>query len=213
MQSLYESSGEVVRLVGQNPHLHITNAGPTPNPSPSNPATQRSLLRLVASEGQKATMAEASVILDRGVIAALRSGDRLHIVRTGCGRIGISAVRDDQLIFAVGAITSVPLGRDFRACVPYQLMREAEAVFRKHDPEFEFREYPVEFQVGSEQRIFHRARIRLGDFEIYMLHGHYNDIPGTDPYISAVRVGACSVVDANTSALFLDTNHFSMVRW
>src|SRR5215831_12677651 len=60
-------------LVGTIPRLYIEDAGPTPNPGPHAPATQRSRLRLIASDRQNASVAEASFVLDQGVISALRA--------------------------------------------------------------------------------------------------------------------------------------------
>src|SRR5215469_4641394 len=139
------------RLVGSTPKLHVEDAGPTPDPGPSNPATQRSRIRLIASEKANALVAETSIILDRGLILALRPRDLLHIVRTSCGGIGVSAIRSDHLIFAFGAITVVALGRDFEARIPNDLVREAEGVFRTRDSRFRFAEYPVEIRASGEE--------------------------------------------------------------
>lgn len=197
------------RLVGLNPQLHVSDAGATPNPSPRNPATQRSCLRLTASGTQYASVADVCFFLDRGVISALHPGDLLHMVRTGCGGTGVSAIRSDQLIFAVGAITAVPLGRDFQAQVPYDLVQQAEAVFRKRASRFQFAEYPVEIRALHELQIMYRGRMKLGPFEVWVLHGRYFGIPGSDECVSVVRTGACPAVDANSSALFLDSDAFS----
>lgn len=201
------------RLVGPTPLLQVVDAGATPNPGPRNPATLRTRLRLTAAERQNASVSEASFILDQGVISALRAGDLLHMARTSCGRIGVSAIRSEQLIFAVGAITAVPLGSDFQARVPDDLVREAEAVFRKRDSTFNFAEYPVEVRVLDERHIRYNGRMKLGPFEMWVLHGHYFGLPGRNECVSVVRTGACPVVDANSSALFLDTGTLEMVRW
>jgi len=203
----------IPRLVGPSPLLQVQDAGPTPNPSVSNPATERSRLRLTAVDRRQASVAEASVILDRGVISALEPGDLLHMVRTPCGRIAISAIRSNQLIFAVGAITQVPLGSKFEALIPTDLIREAEAVFRKRETGFHLAEYPIEVKVSGEQRVVYRGRFALGSFEVWVLHGFYFGLPGVDECLSVVQKGACPVVDANSSALFLDSAHLEMVRW
>ncbi len=134
------------------------------------------------------------------------------MVRTSCGRIGVSAIRSHELIFAAGAITHVPLGSGFEALMPMDLVREAEAVFQKRETGFRFSEYPVEIRVSGKQRIMYRERNELGSFEVWVLHGFYPGMPGINECASVVRKGACSVVDANTSALFLDSGHLDMVR-
>jgi hypothetical protein len=204
---------DTTRLLGPSPRLHVSDAGATPNPGPRNPATQRSRLRLAASGKQYASVAELSFVLDRGVISALRGGDLLHMARTSCGRVGVSAIRSGQLIFAAGAVTAVPLGCDFEAQVPHDLVREAEAVFRKRDSGFQFAEYPVEIRVFKERHIRYNGRMNLGPFEVWVLHGHERGYPGRDECVSVVRTNSCPVVDANSSALFLDTDTLEMLRW
>jgi hypothetical protein len=208
-----EGHGSRSRLVGPTPRLHVEDAGPTPNPGPRSPATQRSRLRLTASERRNATVAETSFILDQGVISALRPRDLLHMVRTGCGGIGVSAIRSDQLIFAVGAITQVPLGSDFEARIPSDLVCEAEDIFRRRDRRFEFAEYPVEIRASNAAHIMYRGRIELVCFNVWVLHGRYYGVPGTEECLSVARKGACPVVDVNSSALFLDSSNLGLDQW
>ena len=127
------------------------------------------------------------------------------MTRTGCGGLGVSATRSNRLIFAVGAITSVPLGSDFEAWIPYDLANKAEDAFRQRDPQFEFMDLPVEIRSSGETRIRYGGRFRLGVFEVWVHHGHRVGIPGVNECVSVARKGACGVVDANTSALFLDS--------
>jgi len=135
------------------------------------------------------------------------------MVRTGSGRIAVSAIRSNQLIFAVGAITQVPVGTNFEALVPTDLIREAEEVFRKRETRFHLSEYPIEVRAAGEQRVVYHGRFALGSFEVWVLHGFYFGLPGVDECLSVVQKGACPVVDANSSALFLDSDHLEMVRW
>jgi hypothetical protein len=161
---------------------------------------------LIASRKANALVAETSFILDRGLILALLPRDLLHIARTGCGGIGVSAIRSDHLIFAFGAITAVPLGRDFEARIPMDLLRKAEDVFRSRDANFQFREYPVLIRASGGERIMYGGRVELNSFSVWVLRGHYPGTPGTDESVSVVRKGSCSAVDANTSALFLNSS-------
>lgn len=204
---------QISRLVGPSPWLQVEDAGPTPNPSVSNPATERSRLRLTATDTREASVAEASFIVDRGVMSALHPGDLLHLVLTSCGRIGISAIRLNQLVFAVGAITQVPLGCNFEARIPRDLVFEAEAVFRRREAGFRLSEYPIEMRASGEQRIVYQGGFALGSFEVWVLHGFYFGMPGIDECLSVVQKGACPVVDANTSALFLDSDNIEIVPW
>jgi len=135
------------------------------------------------------------------------------MARSACGGIAISAIRSNQLIFAVGGITQVPLGSNFEARIPTDLIREAEAAFRKRETGFCLSEYPIEVRASGDQRLGYRGRFALGSFEVWILHGFYPGAPGVNECLSVVQKGACPVVDANCSALFLDSNHLEIVRW
>jgi hypothetical protein len=204
------------RLVGHAPILHITDAGPTPNPGPRFPATQRTRIRLVAQGKKYASVAEVSFLVDKGIISSLRAGDILHIARAGCGRIGMSSIRGDRLHFAVGAITSVPLGRDFSACVPMDLVYEAEGIFRKRDRDFEFMQIPVEIRAAGVVHVLFRGGRTIGDLDVWVIHTGLRGglwYQGGGECIAVSRKGACPNVDANSSALFLDTDNLEMVYW
>jgi len=200
------------RLVGPTPLLEISDAGPTPNHGPLNPARQRSRLNLIAKR-RNATVAEASFILDQGVISALRPGDLLHLVRTKSGGIGVSVTRADRLIFAVGATSAIPLACDFQVRLPHHVVRESHAVSRKEAFEAFSREHPVEIQALDERYIMCKGRVKLGPFEVWVLHGHCIGVPGKNACVSVARIGACPVAAADSSALFLDTRSLEMVRW
>ncbi len=201
------------RLVGHSPQLTITDAGQTPDPGPRNPATLRSKVMLTADDCNDATVSQVSFLVDKGLISVLKPGDLLYLARTDCGRIGFSAIRNDLLIFAVGAITAVPLGRDFSAEIPIDLIRDAQRVFRKRDPRFELSDYPIEVRAGNERHILLGGRRKVSKFDLWVLHGHLVGIPGTNECVSVVRTDMCPAVGANSSALFLDTDRFHIVRW
>ncbi len=132
------------RLVGWKPLLYISDAGPTPDPSPSRPSVLRSALRLVATDKNYASAPTASYFLDKALVNVLRAGDVFHMAHTACCGLGFSAIRQGKLIFAVGEISAVPLGSGIRVRTPGDLIKEAQAVFRRRDPEFEFPELPIE---------------------------------------------------------------------
>src|ERR1700674_4229342 len=82
------------RLVGLQPTLEILDGQ----------------LGLTASSRERAQVFSASLQVDAALIEVCRSGDVLHLVRTGTADIGVSVVRARQLIFALGAVTAVPIG-------------------------------------------------------------------------------------------------------
>jgi len=208
-----DGASATVRLVGQKPRLRVEDTGPPSHPRPANPAVDCSRLTLTANDKDLSTVAEVSFMLDRGVIAALRPQDHLHLARTGCGRIGISAIRSDQLIFAVGAITRVPLGCDLEARVPRDLVAEAEQVFQRRDAQFWFTEFPVEVRAPREGHIRFRGGFKIGAFQVVILHGECVGLPpGIDECIAVAREGMCPLGAARRSALFLDSDHLEIKR-
>jgi hypothetical protein len=56
-------------------------------------------------------------------------------------------------VVAVGAATAVPLGNNVTARTPHDLLAEAEAIFRRRDSSFEFREIPIELMLLGSDRI------------------------------------------------------------
>jgi hypothetical protein len=119
--------------------------------------------------------------------------------RTGWGGLGLSAIRRSELVFAIGAVTSVPTGKRFEAVIPEDLIAKGRACFKKRDPEFEFQELPVEFRVGRERRITYRGRFRLGGYEVWVLHGFFPGLPSIEEGAAIVQIGGCSSTAANAS--------------
>jgi hypothetical protein len=113
---------------------------------------------------------------------------------------------------AVGAITSVPLGEDVVVRIPRDLIAEAEAVFKRRDPSFEFAEYPLEITVDGETlwelgsfvaHGFSSGPERPSAYEIAVDHGPISGIPGTDESALIFRRGLCSAPGAHASAQLL----------
>ena len=123
-ESFRKSLTNPSRLVGTRPILEVSDAGLTPKPSPQNPFTYRSRISLIAQSKEAATVRKVSFLIDRGLISALHPGDELYLSRTGCGCTAVSAIREQKLIFAIGAITEIPLGCDFQARTPFDLSAE-----------------------------------------------------------------------------------------
>jgi hypothetical protein len=142
--------------------------------------------------------------VDRTMTTMLRPGDVVHICRTGCGGVALSVVRDDELLAAAGAVCSVPLGRTVMARYPHELIAEALAVFRRHDPEFLWHEAPVEVSINGERRELQRGIRHLGGYEVFMVHGAIAGTPGDDACLAISRLADRVEVAANSTALLLD---------
>ena len=190
-------------VVGESPLLYIREAGLPPNPGLSVPSVVRNEIRLVATDKKHRSREMGSYFLDQALVRALRSGDIFHIVRTDFGGVGVSAIRQGKLVFAVGEVTVVPLGSDISVKIPYNLVHKAEEIFRQRDPKFEFPDYPVEVCVGDSPKIWYRGLVQIGDYHIWVEHGV---IPcdGTIPESVSITLDeACDWVAGSASAQLL----------
>ena len=88
-------------LVGHNPKLRFWN----------------DRLVLIASATNGASARNCSFQIGNAVPLAAQPGDRLYVLRTGCGGIALSLLWDERLILAIGAVTAVPLGREVQVTV------------------------------------------------------------------------------------------------
>ena len=85
------------RLVGLSPTVEISDG----------------YLILTASGSYRAATLSASVHLDPALLDVFQVGDVLNLVRTATADIGVSLQRTGQLIFAVGAVSKLPIGDRF----------------------------------------------------------------------------------------------------
>jgi hypothetical protein len=192
------------RLVGWNPLLHISDGGMTPNPGPSRPAVLRSELRFVATDMRYASHSTASFFLDRALVNAMCPGDFFHMARTECGGLGASLIRQGKLVFAAGEVSAVPLGSEIQAKIPYDLITEAQAVFRHRDPKFEFPEWPIEINHRGTCRILFSGRLIENGYHIWVLHGFCLGEPGTPECVAISLEGVCNPVAASATAQLLE---------
>jgi len=191
------------RLVGWSPRLYVREAGLPPSPGLSVPSVERSEIRLVATDNKYTSLETASYFVDRVLLRALRPGDVFHLARTCCGGVGVSAIREGKLIFAVGAVGAVPLGSEISVKIPYELLTKAAAILRERDPEFEFLHQPIEICIGDHSRILFRGHLEIGGYHVWVEHGFLPGMPGTDESISITLNEACSWVAGSASALLL----------
>lgn len=72
-------------------------------------------IQIDAAGDREAVYRSATLALDRALTSGLTGGDVLTIARTMTEDIGVSLVRDGQLVWAAGAVAAVPLGGTLRA--------------------------------------------------------------------------------------------------
>ena len=203
------------RLVGLAPVLTMADASLPARTHGGRPEVMRSRVTLTARTPEQATVAMVSFYLSKRLTLRLAPGDVIHLGRTSSSGLGVSVVRSGRLVVAAGAVASVPLGHSASANTPSDLIAGAKAVFRRHDPKFEFMESPLEVTVeGSRAILFRGGRRELGPFDIEVLHGFIPGIPGTDECAAIARRDVCSIYAAVTSATWLeDRSLFSMADW
>src|SRR5207249_176360 len=98
--------------------------------------------------------------------------------------------------------------------IPSDVIREAELVFSRLDPQFEFSELPIEIRVDSEKRVLHRGRPHIAGYEVFVEHGFYPGTPGTAECAAISLVGGCPATAAICSAQLLEYADLSeSVRW
>ena len=204
------------RLTGHSPYLEITDGGRTPNPSVSRPSVFRSRLRLIASERKNSSVSSASFYVAKDLTSRFKPGDVLHMARTGYRGLGLSLLRENRLVFAVGAVSNVPLGDDVQAETPWDLVRETESVFRKVDPNFRwssFTELPLQISIGGHSRILFRGWQELGNYVSWVEHGYLPCVPGEHECASIALKGACGASPSSLTAQLLNGGEIEAVEW
>ena len=180
---------DVKRLVGPNPMIRFWN----------------DRLVLVASEESNASVRNTSFRIGNAVPLAAAPGDRLYVVRTGSGGIGLSLLRDKQLVLAIGAVTAVPLGNNM------QVIKNRKGNY----PFVDLKDTWLEFQVGNEQlKLRDRSVTDIGNYQIYVEACWENGIPGVDECVSVSVANNPSVNLASLrSAILLRSSDLKLTRW
>lgn len=186
------------RLVGHSPVLTIIDIGLPPERQKDTPWVMRSLLTLSATD-RHAQSDQFSFEVDRALTRRMLPGDQVYLGRTSCVGLGLSILRRGELILAVGAITSVPLGSGVSVKTPYDLVKQAESAFRVRDSTFNLVRLPLEVTAGGESRILEWGRRTVGAYEIYVEHGFRPGIPGTDERAAMWKKGECHEVAMRAS--------------
>jgi len=125
------------------------------------------------------------------------------MVQTSCCGFGASAIRQGKLIFAVGEVTAVPLGKDMDATIPWDLIERAKEVFHGRDSEFEFPELPVELRSGESSRIIYRGHVQMAGYHVRVENGFQPADDATPECVSISLDEACDWVAASATAQLL----------
>lgn len=205
----------IPRLVGHAPTLEIVDAGLTPDVRVSpftgtaRPKVLLSRIILRAEGGEHGSAASFSFCIDQALANVLRPGDKLFMTRTLTTGLGLSIIRSGQLVAAAGAVANMLNGEGLDVGIPHDLIRQAELVFATVDPAFAFRELPIEVRVGTQRRVLNRGRAHIGAYEVFVEHGFYPGLPGTDECVAISLSGSCPDTAAISSAQLLEYSDLS----
>lgn len=183
------SGRNIDRLAGHNPMIRFW----------------RDRIVLVSSERSNSGVRNVSFAIGDAVPLSARPGDRLYLKRTGAGGIALSLLRQERLVLATGAITAVPLGRDFHTS-------KRPKITNGNDPVFDTW---LEFRVGNEKLILREREAKeIGDYHIYIEHGWEDGVPGTDECVSVSLFDDPSImIAAMRSAILVGNGNLKMTRW
>ena len=200
-------------MLGEQARIEITHVSPGPGVLYSRICLEPAggLVDLPWFRNQKAPPSLCFEV-DRQVTQKLLPGDSLSVCRTRSGGIGLSVVRDNELVMAAGAVTDVPLGRDVSVSIPNGVVDAAETLFRQRDPEFRWHELPVEITVRGRTRLLFRGYPTIEGHAVFMVHGAIQGLPGIDECLSIARLEVCQPVAASATAL-LFAEHLKKRTW
>jgi hypothetical protein len=181
------------RLVGLEPKLRITDDG----------------LLLEAASRDQAQIRSASVGVDARLLDSMRSGDSFYLARTHTADIGLSLLRGSRLVFAIGAVTVIPLGDNIR-------VRGGPA----HSADIASTDWPrrhtwVDISLLSEaRRLTGGQQTAIGDYTVAVIRSFQDGIPGTHECLAIT----CQEVESEAalrSARILASGNagLAMERW
>lgn len=212
--------------LGASFQVSIEEAGIAPDACEERPAVLR--LSLTLSGGEHTVRGH----VDRELRRALAGGDVVWLGVDRRGGVGLSVVRGDRLVCAVGAITGVPLADVSARHAPERWMPAAwlgpglfaGTSIRRHEehrvpllvraPAGLQSHVPIRDRVEGELTLFVHTRLRVARPVTTLPLGQADwvDAYGIESECAAIaRVGACPVVAAGTSAMLLHADGLTSV--
>jgi hypothetical protein len=200
-----EASTNERRLVGRSPQVRIESAGILKGGGSVSalcdlirPAVLASRVVLSASDRTDATASAVSFYLDQGVVDAFRVGDVINLTRSPRGGLGVSVIRGNELVVALGVVTAVPLA-ELRATVRRdQVVRQSGFLGESRTG----RPWLHAVQVTTAHAVPRKPK----GFTIRTWYGAWPAPTNADECVSIVRKGRCSEIAAFTSTLQLATS-------
>ena len=181
------------RLVGNDPRIRFWNER----------------LVLIAAAEHNASARNMSAPIGDAVHLAAQPGDRLYVIRTGAGAIGLSLLREERLVLAIGCVTAVPLGKDIK------IIRRQSGPRHLEDFRGLSCDTWLEFTVGSEHlNLKDRDEIEVGGYHLYLEHRCFAGVPGVDECVSiSIADKSALRIAAMRSAILLGNGYLKITRW
>ena len=203
------------RLVGYSPFLRIADGGAIPDPTGLRTRMLRSRLTLSASSRENATHSDASFYIDTELSSLFKPGDILHLRHSGMWGTGLSLLRNNQLVFAVGSIIGMPLGNNVRATHPDDVLKQ---IGRFHQIPFSIGgtrplPIPIEIHVSNEMRSLSGGTAELGNHQIWVERANDFSFPSGDVSAAISVRGACEFIPAVASAMLLSLPDLELTEW
>ena len=191
-----EEASNQRQLVGGSPLFHVESVGLLRGGGPLSPLCEvirptvlASRIVLTAVDPGEALASAAWFHLDQSLVDVLCEGDTINLSRTPRGGLGLSVIRGQDLIIALGAVTAVPLGGQLKVTVRRdELVRSLSLGGSTPGPW----RHPVE--ITSLDRVPRKPRG-------YRTEGSAPE--NADECVLIVRTGACPDVAASASAQLL----------
>lgn len=138
---------------------------------------------LIASSRSAASIRWFSFPVGDVVFRVAQAGDVLNLVRTGSGDLGLSILREDRAVLALGAIAAVPLGAHLRVA--------------NRVPEPEGPERCVQVDVGGVSQVLRaRESIQVAGYDVYCERACTCHPDGPDECLAIVEAGNPTVTNA-----------------
>jgi hypothetical protein len=179
------------RLVGLNPKIRFWN----------------DRLVIVAAEQPNSTVRNVSFGIGDAIRLAARPGDQLYLKRTGAGGIGMSVLRRQELILAVGAVRAMPLGSELKVRVH---PRSEDSIWDDHATDTW-----LQFDIRNQSlTLREREASEIEGYYIYVERCWEYGIPGTDECVSICAADDLKMrISAMRSAILLANADLKTVSW
>ncbi len=202
-----------VSLVGLSPTMRVTDGENVTTLGGEFDSVSCSRITLEATDPPLACCAAAAFKVDRRLIAALRAGDVFHCARQS-GGVGLSVIRDRELLLACGAVTAVPCGR-VKVTIPWQLMQRAEVPLQSRDSSFAFPQHPLQFEIDDLIKIMFLGRFEKNEFRVRVFRPFGNGrLITSDECVAINRLGMKLEGPVHATSLLLSKpSALSWTKW